>query len=77
MVSVENEREIQPWQLSIEQLDQLKKQHEGEIQELQSQLQSLHSAKGRFNNSRACIDEVGKGKEGDALLVPLNSSLCK
>ena len=71
-----SEREINPWDLSIESLSTYKKQHEDEINELQSQLQSLNSAKGKFNNSKACMEEVAKSKEGDHLLVPLNSSLC-
>ena len=69
--------QIQPWDLSIEQLGQLKKQHEDEISELQVQLQSLNSAKGKFINSKSCVDEMSKSKEDDAILVPLNSSLCK
>jgi prefoldin alpha subunit len=69
--------QIDPWSLSIEQLSSLKKQHEDEIAELQTQLQSLSNAKGRFVNSRNCIEDIAKSKEGDAMLVPLNSSLCK
>ncbi len=37
-LSVENEREIQPMQLSLEQLNQLKQQHEDEIAELNKQV---------------------------------------
>ena len=33
-ISVSNEREIQPYQLSLEQLNSLKTQHEEEINEL-------------------------------------------
>lgn len=40
-VSVNNEREIQPMDLSIEQLNNLKQQHEEEIRELQRQLEQL------------------------------------
>ena len=71
------ENQVNPWDLSLEQLSSLKKQHEDEIAELQSQLQSLNSAKGRFNNSKTCIDDISKSKVGDSLLVPLNSSLCE
>ena len=75
-VSVQNEREIQPWQLSIEQLANLKKQHEEELSEIQSQLQQIQNAKSRFLNSRFTLEELSKSKEGDAMLIPLNSSLC-
>ena len=40
-VSVSNEREIQPMDLPIEQLNNLKAQHEEEIRELQKQMESL------------------------------------
>jgi hypothetical protein len=42
-LSVSNEREIQPMDLSIEQLNNLKQQHEEEIKELQKQLEQLAS----------------------------------
>jgi len=69
--------QIDPWSLSIEQLNSLKKQHEDEIAELQTQMQSLQNAKGKFLNSKSCVEDISKSKENDALLVPLNSSLCK
>lgn len=71
------EQQIDPWSLSIEQLSSLKKQHEDEIAELQTQMQSLANAKGRFINSKNCVEDISKSKEDDTLLVPLNSSLCK
>ena len=74
-VTVSNEREVNPMQLSLEQLNALKQQHEEEIQELSAQLEQLHGAKARFVNALAAIDEVSKSKNGDSLLVPLNSSL--
>lgn len=40
-VSISNEREIQPMDLPIEQLNNLKVQHEEEIRELQKQMESL------------------------------------
>jgi prefoldin alpha subunit len=74
-VSVTNEREIQPMQLSLEQLNALKTQHEEEIQELQKQMESLHSAKARFATSRATLLDMGKIQNDQKLLVPLSSSL--
>lgn len=47
VISVTNEREIQPFQLSIEQLSALKTQHEEELQELQKQMESLYDANSR------------------------------
>jgi hypothetical protein len=40
-MTISNEREIQPMDLSIEQLNNLKQQHEEEIKELQKQLDQL------------------------------------
>lgn len=40
-LTVSNEREIQPMDLPIEQLNNLKLQHEEEIRELQKQMESL------------------------------------
>ena len=40
-VTVSNEREIQPMDLPIEQLNNLKMQHEEELRELQKQMESL------------------------------------
>ena len=48
VISVTNEREIQPFQLSIEQLSALKTQHEEELQELQKQMESLYDANSRW-----------------------------
>jgi prefoldin alpha subunit len=70
-----NEREIQPMQLSIEQLNALKTQHEEELQELQKQLESLHGARTRFATSRATLLDMGAVSSGQRLLVPLSSSL--
>jgi len=47
IISVTNEREIQPFQLSLEQLSSLKTQHEEELMELQKQMESLFDAKNR------------------------------
>ncbi len=62
-------------QLSIEQLNALKTQHEEELQELQKQLESLHGARTRFSTSRSTLIDMGKVPEGQSLLVPLSSSL--
>ena len=74
-VSVVNEREIQPMQLSLEQLSQLKTQHEDELQELQRQLDSLSTARARFLNARNTLSDMKVADDGNVILVPLNSSL--
>ena len=67
--------EIQPHQLSIEQLNGLRQQHEDEINELSRQLESLQQAKQRFITSRTTLDEISSSGSGDTVLVPLNNSL--
>ena len=62
-------------QLSLEQLNALKAQHEEELQELQKQLESLHAAKVRFGSSRSTLVDMSKAQNGQRLLVPLSSSL--
>ncbi len=74
-LTLSNEREIQPMQLSLDQLSGLKQQHEEELQELQKQLEALHGAKYRFINARTTIDEMAETKVGDKLMIPLSSSL--
>jgi hypothetical protein len=75
MAEVTNEREIQPMQLSLEQLSSLKTQHENEIQELQRQMESLYGAKSRYSNAKAVLGDVSACPSGNTLLIPLNSSL--
>lgn len=75
MAEVSNEREIQPMQLSLEQLSSLKTQHENEIQELGRQMESLYGAKSRYNNAKAVLGDINTCPTGNALLIPLNSSL--
>jgi prefoldin alpha subunit len=72
---ISNEREIQPMQLSIEQLNFIKTQHEEDIIELNKQLEVLMGAKNRYLTAKATITEVGAAPEGNSMLVPLTSSL--
>jgi prefoldin alpha subunit len=74
-VSITNEREIQPMQLSIEQLSALKNQHEDEIKELQAQLDTLANAKAKFQGSKETLVELTTTKESNMLYLPLTSSL--
>ena len=66
---------INPFQLSVEQLNGLKTELEAEIGELQKQLESLAVAKNRFTNAKATLQELSASGGGTRLLVPLNSSL--
>ena len=72
---VTNEQEVNPFTMSIDQLNEMKTNLEVEIQDLQKQLESLHNAKARFNNARSSIEDIENSKAGDSLLVPLTSSL--
>lgn len=62
-------------QLSLEQLSSLKTQHENEIQELGRQMESLYGAKSRYNNAKAVLGDINTCPAGNALMIPLNSSL--
>eukprot|EP01035_Chromulina_nebulosa_P023689 gene23689-30721_t len=75
VISVTNEREIQPFQLSIEQLSALKTQHEEELQELQKQMESLYDANSRFSNARSTLADISTCNDSSRILIPLNSSL--
>lgn len=72
---VHNEREIQPMNLSLEQLNSLKTQHEEDILDLQKQLETLMSAKSRFSSAKSSLLEMNSCNLGNKMLVPLNSSL--
>jgi prefoldin alpha subunit len=74
-VTVTNEREIQPMQLSLEQLSNLKMQHENEIKELSNQLEILYNAKNKYMNAKVILGDVSSYPSGNELMIPLNSSL--
>lgn len=63
-VTVSNEREIDPFALSVEQLAALKSDHEDEIAELKSQMEALFGAKNRFVNARSAVDDLIKPENG-------------
>lgn len=73
---VTKEQEVNPFTMSIDQLNEIKSNLEYEIQDLQKQSESLNNAKARFNNAKLSIENLhNSSKEGDSLLVPLTSSL--
>lgn len=74
-ITVSNEREINPMQLSVEQLHSLKNQHEEELQELQRQLDSLTAARSKFINAKFSVNEIAKAENDTFLYIPLSPSL--
>ena len=74
-LTVSNEREVTVADLTLDQLQGLKQQHEEELSELQSQLEQLHGARNRYNSSMTTLDGMSQAKEGQSMLIPLNSSL--
>jgi prefoldin alpha subunit len=73
--TISNEREINPVQLSLEQLSFIKTQHEDEIIELNKQLEALIGAKNRYLLAKNTVSDISSTALGTSLLVPLNSSL--
>lgn len=62
-------------QLSLEQLNNLKTQHENDINELSQQQLSLQEAKNRYQTARVTLDDMNKTPVGHKMLVPLSQSL--
>lgn len=69
------EREVSLVSLSLEQLNSIKSQIDGELQELNRQLESLSLARSRFSNAKSILLDLSTSTVGEKLLVPLNSSL--
>ena len=67
-----NDREVNVGTLSVEQLNGLKTQHENEIRELQTQLETLHGAKNRFIGAKSTLADIKNSPEGTQILIPLN-----
>ena len=61
--------------LSLEQLNALKKQFEEEIKVLGGNLQQLRTAQARFGNSKESIRELSTSEGGREILVPLTGSM--
>ena len=74
-LTVSNEREVQPYELPLEQLSNLKTQHEEELQELQRQMESIFGAKTRFMNAKQSLLDLSSNPNDTKLLIPLNASL--
>ena len=61
--------------LSLDQLNQLKTQHEQELNSLRARHGDLTQAEGRFRQSKDALAAISKADEGKAMLVPLTQSL--
>jgi prefoldin alpha subunit len=61
--------------LSLDQLNQLKSQHEQELNQLRERHSSLKQAEGRFRQSKDALEAISKDDEGKSMLVPLTQSL--
>lgn len=61
--------------LSLDQLNQLKSQHEQELNQLRERHGSLKQAEGRFRQSKDALAAISKDDEGKSMLVPLTQSL--
>ena len=61
--------------LSLDQLNQLKSQHELELNQLRERHSSLKQAEGRFRQSKDALAAISKDDEGKSMLVPLTQSL--
>lgn len=63
--------------LSLEQLNQLKQQHEQEIQNYKAQHDDIRQLESRFRDARTALDVIADdpNAEGRSMLVPLTQSL--
>lgn len=61
--------------LSLDQLNNLKTQHEQELNSLSARHGDLKQAEGRFRQSKDALNAISKDDEGKRMLVPLTQSL--
>ncbi|CAM9906973.1 unnamed protein product [Scytosiphon promiscuus] len=61
--------------LSLEQLNQMKTQHEEEVQNLSGNFVKLRDAQARFSESITAVEALGTKVEDKEILVPLTQSL--
>ncbi len=62
--------------MSLEQLQNIKAQHEDEVQELKRQLGAIYGAKNRYISAKTAVDQLVRPEsDGKELLIPLTSSL--
>ncbi|KAJ8612503.1 hypothetical protein CTAYLR_003688 [Chrysophaeum taylorii] len=77
MSSSSSSREVDIASLSLDQLNQLKQQHEQEIQNYTAQHSDMKQLESRFKESRSALEVIATdpNAEGRELLVPLTQSL--
>mmetsp|Transcript_20244 Transcript_20244/g.29912 ORF Transcript_20244/g.29912 Transcript_20244/m.29912 type:complete len:163 (+) Transcript_20244:103-591(+) len=75
MASVVGQREIDLSHLSLEQLNQLKIQHQEEVQNLTSNYAVLKEGLVRYQEAKIAVSALGRKTEGKDILVPLTQSL--
>jgi prefoldin alpha subunit len=75
MASVVGQREVDLSRLSLEQLSQLKNQHEQEVQSLTANYAALRDGLARYQEAKGAVQSLGRKAEGREILVPLTHSL--
>eukprot|EP00658_Telonema_sp_P-2_P002297 TRINITY_DN1087_c0_g1_i1.p1 TRINITY_DN1087_c0_g1~~TRINITY_DN1087_c0_g1_i1.p1 ORF type:complete len:154 (+),score=50.84 TRINITY_DN1087_c0_g1_i1:157-618(+) len=66
---------VSPQDLSLEQLSQVKKQLEQEVQQLQANLQTFKSVIGKCEESKESLEAIVPDNAGKQMLIPLTGSL--
>lgn len=69
------EQEISIQNLSLEQLDSLKTQLEGELRQFTTSYAGLKEAQARFTGSNLSLDAITPENEGKSVFVPLTPSM--
>ncbi|KAG5192951.1 Prefoldin subunit-domain-containing protein [Tribonema minus] len=75
MASVVGQREVDLSSLSLEQLNQLKTQHQEEVQTLTANYAALRDGLARYQEAKSAVEAMGRKAEGREILVPLTQSL--
>jgi prefoldin alpha subunit len=75
MASIAGQRDINLASLSLEQLNQLKTQHQEEVQSLTANYAALRDGMARYQEAKAAVGAMGRKAEGREILVPLTQSL--
>eukprot|EP00656_Telonema_subtile_P054355 TRINITY_DN8109_c0_g1_i4.p1 TRINITY_DN8109_c0_g1~~TRINITY_DN8109_c0_g1_i4.p1 ORF type:complete len:148 (+),score=36.94 TRINITY_DN8109_c0_g1_i4:197-640(+) len=66
---------VNPQDLSLEQLSQVKKQLDQEIQQLSANLQTFKSVIGKCDESKESLEAIIPANAGKPMLIPLTGSL--
>eukprot|EP00953_Heterococcus_sp_UTEX-ZZ885_P013148 7515-Heterococcus_DN1.PRE.2 len=75
MASIAGQRDINLASLSLEQLNQLKTQHQEEVQSLTANYAALRDGMARYQEAKVAVGAMGRKAEGREILVPLTQSL--